>query len=105
MATGRNLTAIMGVLDGLLHLLNFIAPAFGLGVIAASLTKLLWRRELAGVRWQRLAQWASGASLVALVAGLVVYGQDGHMGTYVAMVLACAAALWLSGFGPLRRSR
>jgi len=92
----------MGVLDAIWHLLNLLAPAIGLGLIASAGAKLLWRRELAGVRWRRLAQWACLASAIALLAGLVISGRDGRMATYGAMVLACAAALWWSGFGPRR---
>ncbi len=93
----------MDPLDLLWHLLNLVAPAAGLGVIAASLAKLLWRRELAAVRWQRLAGWGGAAALLALLGGLVISGRDGRMLTYGAMVLATALALWWVGFGPRRR--
>jgi hypothetical protein len=88
----------MGPLDAIWHLLNLIAPGLGLGAIAAGLAKLLWRRELAPVPWRRLAGWAAAASIAALLAGLVLTGRDGRMGTYGAMVLACAGALWWAGF-------
>jgi hypothetical protein len=88
----------MGPLDAFWHLANLIAPGLGLGLIAAALAKLLWRRELAAVPWRRLATWAASASIVALLAGLVISGRDGRMGTYGAMVMACAAALWWTGF-------
>lgn len=81
------------------HLTNFFAPAAGVGLIAAALAKLLWRRELRAARWSRLALWGSAACAVALVLGLVVFGRDGKMLTYGAMLLACAAALWWAGFG------
>jgi len=93
----------MGPLDLLWHVLNLLAPALGLGAIAAALTKLLWRRELAAVRWSRLAAWGCVASLLALLGGLVINGRDGRMSTYLAMVLANALALWWAGFGPQRR--
>ncbi len=92
----------MGPLDALWHLLNFLAPAFGLGVLAASAAKLLWRRELGPVPWRRLALWGSAASTLALIGGLVVSGRDGRMATYAAMVTACALALWRAGFGARR---
>ena len=88
----------MGPLDAFWHLANLIAPGLGLGLIAAALAKLLWRRELAAVPWRRLATWAASASIVVLLAGLVISGRDGRMGTYGAMVMACAAALWWTGF-------
>ena len=84
--------------DAFWHVINFFAPALVLGVVAAAATKLLWRRELAGVSTMRLWAWASGATAVASVVGLVVFERDGRMATYAAMVLACAAALWWAGF-------
>ena len=92
----------MGPLDAVWHLLNFVAPAIGLGLISASAAKLLWRRELAPVAWRRLAAWACGAALLMLVGGLLLTGRDGRMSTYGAMVLACALALWWVGFGRSR---
>lgn len=88
----------MGVLDAIWHLLNLLAPAFGLGMIAAGLAKLFWRHELKTVSWRRLACWAVAVCAVVLLAGLVITGRDGRMGTYAAMVLACALALWWAGF-------
>ena len=89
----------MGVLDGWWHLLNFFAPAVGIGLIAAVLAKLLWRRHLKGVSAWHMAMWAVAASTLALVAGLVWTGHDGQMLTYGAMVLMCALALWWAGWG------
>jgi hypothetical protein len=93
----------LDVIGGIWHLLNFVAPAAGVGVIAASLAKLLWRGALQGVAWSRLALWASAWTLVACTGGLIVFGRDGKMATYGAMVLACATSLWWTGFGPRRR--
>lgn len=93
----------MGPLDALWHLLNFALPAVGLGMLAAAGAKLLWRRELGGVAWRRLARDASLASAAMLVAGFVVFQHDGRMATYAAMVVACAVMLWWRGFGPGKR--
>lgn len=95
----------MGPLDILWHLLNLLAPAVALGMIASALAKLLWRRELGAVRWWQLAAWGSGAAAVALLGGLVISGRDGRMATYIAMVLGCAAAMGWVGFGPRRGGR
>jgi hypothetical protein len=92
----------MGVLDGLWHLLNFFAPAVGVGVMAAWLAKLLWWRDLKSVSPWRMALWAVAASSLALVAGLLWTGHDGKMATYGAMVVACALALWWAGWGRRR---
>ena len=93
----------MGMLDGLWHLLNFFAPAFGVGALAAALTKVLWWRELKSVPLRRLAAWAIAVSSVVLVVGLVWTGRDGKMVTYGAMVLMCALALRWAGWGAKRR--
>jgi len=88
----------MSPLDGLWHLLNFVAPALGVAVLAASLAKLAWRRELASVSWRLLVTCAAVAGMLALVGGLVVFGRDGKMATYGALVIATALTLWWVGF-------
>jgi hypothetical protein len=89
----------MGPLDALWHLLNLFGPALGVGFVASAATKLLWRRELAGVSLKRLVAWACTAGALVTVAGLVVFGRDGRMATYGAMVAGCALALWWAAFG------
>ena len=91
----------MSPLDALWHALNFFAPALGVAVLAAAAAKLLWRRELAGVAWHRLALWGTLAGAVLLVGGLVAFGRDGKIATYGALVVVTALALWWAGF--LRR--
>jgi len=93
----------LGPIDAFWHVLNFFAPAAGVALLASGLAKLLWRRELKGVGWVRLAAWASAGGAVVLLAGLAVFGHDGKMATYAAMVGACALILWGVGFGPLKR--
>jgi len=93
----------LGPIDALWHLLNFFAPAFGVGLLTSAFAKLLWRRELKSARWGRLALWATSGCALVLVAGLVVFGHDGKMATYAAMTVACGLTLWVVGFGPLRR--
>ncbi len=93
----------MSVLDALWHLLNFFAPALGVGLLAAAITKGLWWGDLRSVSWLRLAGWAVLWASVALIAGLVVTGRDGKMITYTAMVAASALGLWWAAFGPARR--
>ncbi len=88
----------MGPLDAVWHTLNFFAPALGVAVLAASAAKLLWRHELANVRWHRLALWSAIAGMAALIGGLVAFGRDGKMITYGGLILATAVALWLAGF-------
>ncbi len=93
----------MGPLDAIVHLLGLFVPALITGLIAAGLAKLLWRRELARVPWLRLALWSCVAGSAALLGGLIFFGRDGRMLSYLAMVGASALALWWAGFGPVRR--
>ena len=88
----------MQAADAFWHITNFFAPALFLGACAAALAKAIWRRELGpGLGW-RLWAWASAASTLAAIAGLVVFGHDGRMATYAGMVVASALALWWAGF-------
>jgi hypothetical protein len=93
----------MGPLDVIWHVSNLFIPALLLGAVSAGAVKLVWWRELAAVRWLRLAGPAAAASACMVLAGLVFFGRDGRMATYSAMVLACALTLWWQGFGPGRR--
>lgn len=88
----------MGPLDAFWHAMNFLLPGLAVAAVGASAAKLLWRRELAAVPWHRLALWAGLAGVAALVGGLVLFGRDGKMATYGALVLAAAMALWWAGF-------
>lgn len=93
----------MDPVDAFWHFAAFFAPAVGVGLLAATFAKLLWRGELKGASWKRLIGWAVASSATVLVGGLVVFDHDGEMATYAAMVAACALALWWAGFGPRRR--
>jgi hypothetical protein len=88
----------MGPLDALLHLLNFVAPALGVGLFASLLAKLLWRKELRGASLKSLVVWTAVVGMGVLVAGLVVFGRDGRMATYGLLVLSTATVLWWKGF-------
>ena len=88
----------MGPLDAVWHLLNFVAPALGVAVLASAFAKWLWRRELAAVPWRRLVLWAAGTGVLVLIGGMVLWGRDGKMATYAALVVVSALALWWVGF-------
>jgi hypothetical protein len=84
----------MDALGLLWHLIDFALPALGVGALTALLCKSFWRKTLAGVSWWTLAWQASAAGGVVLLAGLLVTGHDGKMGTYAALVAACALVPW-----------
>jgi hypothetical protein len=93
----------MGFFDALGHLFNLFAPALGVAALAAALAKGLWRHELKAVPWWRLAGYAAFAGAVATLAGLIMFGRDGRIDSYFALVLANALGLWWAAFGPGRR--
>jgi hypothetical protein len=92
----------MGPVDALWHVLNFVSPAIGLGALAASATKLLWRSELRAVSLRRLALAACTSVAAAQLGALVVLGRDGKIAAYAGMVVVCALALWWTGFAHRR---
>ena len=89
---------MMGPLDAFWHLLNLLAPAVGVALVSASLAKLIWRRDLAQVPWLRMVSWTAIIGTLTLVAGLVLFGQDGKRATNAGLVIASALTLWWTGF-------
>ena len=81
----------MNVLDGVFHLVNFVAPALVVGVLLALMGRIGGKRAASVRSMLRQALWNSGVSLVVLTAGLLWFGRDGKMATYAVMVLACAS--------------
>lgn len=74
------------------HLLGFIAPALGvaLGVTLAG----RWMGRRGAMPWRRTLVHTFIGTLV-LLAGLVLFGRDGKMATYAALVVAIATSEWL----------
>ena len=84
----------MGLFDLINHLLNFVAPALAVGLLMAFIAPfLMGKRASAG---KRLAQAAMNfvVGVVVLSVGLVVFGHDGKMLSYAALVLAVASVQW-----------
>lgn len=84
----------MGLWSLLIHLANFVLPALAVGAVLAVLTPVFARKR-ASARTV-IAQTAinSIAGVAMLVAGLLVFGNDGKMATYGALVLATGTAQW-----------
>ena len=86
----------MGPLDQLIHLLNFFAPAWGVAFFWVVFAQFAARRWLPESRWGWTRQLTVSGVLgsLVLVAGLLVFGIDGKMATYGALVVVCASAQW-----------
>jgi len=85
----------MDPLSFLNHLLNFLAPAFAVAVGLVACSHVFMRKRARPHGWLApiALHFAVGAAVLA--AGLAVWGRDGRMLTYAALVLACASSQWL----------
>ncbi len=85
----------MGLLDLIDHLLNFVAPAIFVAAALALLGRIYMKKVPSALAIHVQLAINMGAGVLALVAGLWVFGRDGKMATYIAMVVAIALAQWL----------
>jgi len=76
------------------HLLNFVAPAAGMALLLWGMPRL-WPKARKG-RWAARTELLApcGLGVAVLLAGLVVFGRDGKMLTYTALVLAQGSLAW-----------
>jgi hypothetical protein len=86
----------MDLLALLNHLLNFVAPAAFLALVLAFAGRFLGGNRASVPRWW--VQWALtfAAGVGVLVVGLAVFGRDGAMVTYAALVVVCGTVQWLA---------
>ena len=79
----------MGPLDQLNHLLNFLAPAMAVGIVLALCGPFIMGKKLSGTGFvlQTLFNFLIGA--LVLAAGFWLFGRDGKMASYAAMLLGC----------------
>ena len=84
----------MTPLDGFIHLLSFMAPAFAVALLVAFVGGLLLPGQPQSRSWWLQAAINSGAGLLALGAGLWYFGVDGKMASYAALVLVVASCQW-----------
>jgi len=84
----------MGFLAGLDHVINFLAPAIWLALLLPVLARFLIRNKPPALTLKRLIALHFIVGSGVLVAGLVVFGRDGKMLTYLALVLVLASNQW-----------
>ena len=82
---------LIGQLD---HLLNFIAPAIVVGLLVAALAPMFMKKARPNHSWLTQGAINTVACGLVLLGGLVVFGHDGKMATYAAMVMACGSCQW-----------
>ena len=87
----------MGPYEQILHVLNFMAPAWGVALFGVLAARLAARGGLALSRWswrkQTVVSGVVGSTVLA--GGLVFFGVDGKMTTYSALVMVCGTVQWL----------
>ena len=81
------------------HILNFLAPAAALALLLVLLSRI-FSRFLASKKPLTQSIYAQAAiifivNVLVLAAGLVLFGNDGKMATYAALVLASAVCHWV----------
>lgn len=84
----------MGLWSLLIHLANFVLPALVLGLVLAVLAPIFAGNRAAARILLTQAAINFVVGVLALVAGLVLFGNDGKMATYGALVLATGTAQW-----------
>ena len=81
------------------HILNLIAPAAFVALALVLLTRMFSgfsKHKMAGAKslWLEVAI-IFVANMMVMVAGLVVFGNDGKMATYAALVIAAGICQWV----------
>ena len=85
----------MGPLDILNHLLNFVAPAAAVALLLAMSRRIFGSKTPLALSWIAHAAIVFAVGVAALTLGLLLWGRDGKMLTYAALVLACASCQWV----------
>jgi hypothetical protein len=86
----------VGPIDFSIHLLSFFAPALTVAILVALAGRVVLSHNKRPGRWwlPLLLNFLAGAA--ALVGGLVLFGRDGKMLTYAAMLVCIASTQWLT---------
>jgi hypothetical protein len=80
----------------LLHLFNFALPALVVGCLLAITSPLLLKKSRSHHSWLTQSAMNAAAGLLVMLGGLWIFGHDGKMLTYAAMVMACASSQWFA---------
>jgi len=85
----------MGPLAMLNHALNFAAPALWLALWMPLLARIFIRKKPVAIALPVQVAIHLIVGLVTLALGLVVFGRDGKMLTYLALVLLMGTSQWV----------
>ena len=90
-----HINADMGLIHFLLHAFNFLAPAFFVALLLPAANRYVLRNPSPRLQWWVQTAIHFVVGVAALLAGLMIFGVDGKMLTYLALVLSCATSQWL----------
>lgn len=93
----------MGFFALLNHVINFAAPALWLALLMPLLGRIFMKNRPVALTFIAQAAIHLAAGVVVLLLGLALFGRDGKMLTYLALVLAVASSQW--GMQGGRRSK
>jgi uncharacterized membrane protein len=84
----------MGILAVINHAINFFAPAIWLAMLLPLCARFLVKKKPAArtIPAQFALHFIVGGAV--LLVGMVVFGRDGKMLTYLALVLGAASTQW-----------
>lgn len=85
----------MGPLAILNHTINFLAPALWLAVLLPVLARVFMGKKAVARTMPNQVALHFAVGCIVLVVGLVLFGRDGKMLTYLALVLVLASMQWL----------
>lgn len=83
----------MSILDALYHLINFVLPAVFVGGVLA-----LWGRRYGKKNVRQTWLINSAVGIVALTAGLILFGVDGKMLSYALLAVASSLSQLLGSW-------
>jgi hypothetical protein len=84
----------MSVLAMFNHALNFLAPALWLALLFPLVARVIYKNGAAALTIKRQIALLFAVGALVLLIGLVVFGRDGKMLTYLALVVAIATGQW-----------
>lgn len=87
----------MDTLTLLRHVLNFVAPAFAMALLLPTVARFWQKKRGFRHNWRTQFAIVFVASAATLLAGLVIFGRDGKMASYCALVLVAATVQWVLG--------
>ena len=85
----------MGPLALLNHAINFVAPAAWLALLVPLLSFLVMKKRAVALTLKAQVAINFAACLATLMLGLALFGRDGKMLTYLALVLVSATSQWV----------